>query len=53
MPRITMKKTTLTPMVGRIDHAAATQKLSILPSYAAVGARLPLLLHISPATGLL
>lgn len=29
-----MKKMALTPRVGRIDHAAATQKLSIPPWYA-------------------
>ena len=40
MLRITMKKTRLTPMVGRSDHAAATQNASMPPSYAAAAAAL-------------
>jgi len=30
-----MKKTALTPIVGRMDHAAASQKFSMPPWYAA------------------
>lgn len=37
MPRTTKKKMTVTAIVGRMDHAAASQKLSISLSYASAG----------------